>query len=168
MNIAVFVSFVLLGQANHAPAVGPASGSLVIDGGGEVPPSRQKFVALAGGPGAEFVLIPTAHEDDSIDEQSEKEAFCRHFGVKDVTVLHTRDRAGSRHRGVRRSTQDGAGRLVRRRPAVAAGRRLHGHAHPARDRSRARPRRGGRRQLGRRDDPGVVPGPRCPRGQPRS
>ena len=93
MNTVAFVSMLLFAQVNHAPAVGPAAGSLVIDGGGEAPPSRQKFVALAGGPDAEFVLIPTAHEDDAIDEQSEKETFRRHFGVKHVTVLHTRDRA---------------------------------------------------------------------------
>ena len=56
MNIVVFVSLLLFGQANHAPAVGPVTGSLVIDGGGEVAQTRQRFVALAGGPDARVRL----------------------------------------------------------------------------------------------------------------
>ena len=83
-----------------------------------------------------------------------------------VTVLHTRDRAEADTEAFVAPLEDGAGRLVRRRPAVAAGRRLHGHADPARDRGRPGPRRGGRRLVGRGDHPGLVPGPRCPRGQP--
>jgi aminobenzoyl-glutamate utilization protein B len=92
MNTLVIVSLLMLGQTSPASAVGPTSGSLVIDGGGEVPQSREKFVALAGGPGSEFVLIPTATEDDDVDEQKAMETFKRRFGVKHVTVLHTRDR----------------------------------------------------------------------------
>ena len=92
MSTLVIVSLLLFGQAKAAPAVGPASGSLVIDGGGEVTQSRERFVALAGGPGSEFVLIPTATEDDDVDERRAMESFKRRFGVKHVTVLHTRDR----------------------------------------------------------------------------
>ena len=50
MTTALIVSVFLLGQANSAPAVGPASGSLVIDGGGEPSQTHERFVALAGGP----------------------------------------------------------------------------------------------------------------------
>ena len=38
-------------------------------------------------------MIPTAIEDDDIDLEREKRSFARRFGVKNVTVLHTRDRA---------------------------------------------------------------------------
>ena len=51
MNLALLASLILLGQLG--PAVGPRSGSLVIDGGGEDPPAVREFVALAGGPEAE-------------------------------------------------------------------------------------------------------------------
>ena len=39
------------------------------------------------------MLIPTATEADELDAEAAKESFVRHFGVKNVTVLHTRDRA---------------------------------------------------------------------------
>ena len=39
------------------------------------------------------MLIPTANEDDGIDAKRKKKTFVRRFGVKNVTVLHTRDRA---------------------------------------------------------------------------
>jgi aminobenzoyl-glutamate utilization protein B len=93
MTAALIVSLFLLGQANPAPVVGPPSGSLVIDGGGETSQSREKFVALAGGHASEFVLIPTATEDNDFNVQRAEQAFIRQFGVKTVTVLHTRDRA---------------------------------------------------------------------------
>ena len=56
----VSASLLLLAQRIR-PAVGPRSGSLVIDGGGETT-DPERFVALAGGPDSEFVLIPTATE----------------------------------------------------------------------------------------------------------
>ena len=92
MTESLIVSFFLLGQPNPAPVVGPPSGSLVIDGGGETSQSREKFVSLAGGSASEFVLIPTAMEDDGFDEKDAEETFKRRFRVKRVTVLHTRDR----------------------------------------------------------------------------
>jgi cyanophycinase len=74
-------------------AVGPASGALVVDGGAESPATIKAFVALAGGPDSHFVLIPTATGADHLDEAEQAQAFARRFGVKHVTVLHTRDRA---------------------------------------------------------------------------
>ncbi len=79
-----------------SPSVGPNAGSLVIVGGGKVGPEIvQRFVGLAGGPDAEFVLIPTASESNIVDTQRAGESFARSFGLKPkhVTVLHTRDRA---------------------------------------------------------------------------
>src|SRR5262249_54126565 len=84
---------VLLGQSEAA--VGPRSGTLVIDGGGQNPATGRAFVKLAGGPDAEIVLIPTATESepDADDLERSRRAFERSFGVSHVTVLHTRDRA---------------------------------------------------------------------------
>lgn len=79
---------------DRAASIGPESGALVIVGGGEVVPEIvARFVALAGGPESEFVVIPTATEAERVDTQRVKERFMARFGVKKVTVLHTRDRA---------------------------------------------------------------------------
>ncbi|HWZ43553.1 MAG TPA: cyanophycinase [Candidatus Saccharimonadales bacterium] len=77
---------------DHSPTVGPVKGSLVIVGGGSLPPEiTKRFVSLAGGPEANFVLIPTAQANFS--EQDELKAFSRRFGVSHVTLLHTKDRS---------------------------------------------------------------------------
>ncbi len=92
MTTALIASLFLLAQPD-SPAVGPASGTLVVDGGGETIESIRRFVALAGGPESEFVLIPTASESDPVDADRQKQLFIRRFSVHHVTVLHTRDRA---------------------------------------------------------------------------
>ena len=70
---------------------GPAKGSLVIAGGGRLDTSiMHKFINLAGGLDASFVIIPTAMGGDSLDLESRKE-FLTSYGVSKVTVLHTRD-----------------------------------------------------------------------------
>jgi cyanophycinase len=75
-----------------SPTVGPAKGSLVIVGGGMVVPEiRNRFVDLAGGAGANFVLIPTA-QGDPIDLEQARKFLSASFGIAHVTVLHTRDR----------------------------------------------------------------------------
>ena len=80
-------------------AVGPPRGSLVIVGGGQLGPEIiRRFVALAGGREAEVVVIPTAMEDDAegndpVDVKRTAEMFTRAFGFKNVSVVHTRDRA---------------------------------------------------------------------------
>ncbi len=49
---------------------------------------------MAGGPDSPVVLIPTASESERIDlKTTGADEFTRRFGVKNVTVLHTRDRA---------------------------------------------------------------------------
>ena len=67
----------------------------MIDGGGQTPAAVRAFVALAGGPDAEIVLIPTATESepDTAELERGKRAFAAEFGVSHVTVLHTRDRS---------------------------------------------------------------------------
>jgi len=88
-------------------------------------------VELAGGPDSEFVVIPTASEKDEVDLERESELFLKGFGVEEVTVLHTRDRAMADTETFVAPLKTARGRLVRGRPAMAAGRFLHGHAHPA-------------------------------------
>ncbi|HEX5435361.1 MAG TPA: Type 1 glutamine amidotransferase-like domain-containing protein, partial [Candidatus Angelobacter sp.] len=77
---------------DHSPTIGPARGWLMIHGGGAVTPDEKKeFVSLAGGPDANFVFIPTASSDPiNLDHAAKR--FSKMFGVKHVTVLHTRDR----------------------------------------------------------------------------
>src|SRR5215211_558423 len=90
-------------------------GALIISGAGGA--SREsfgtgvleQFVALAGGPGANFVYIPTASSGIKLDsgliytppdtdepaantEEFER-ALAEMFGVRRITVLHTRSRA---------------------------------------------------------------------------
>jgi len=92
MITSLVLSLFLLAQS-EAPKVGPATGALIVDGGAETAESIKRFVALAGGPDSPVVLIPTASESEQIDVNRHHQAFSRRFGFKNVTVLHTRDRA---------------------------------------------------------------------------
>jgi cyanophycinase len=92
MITTLFLSFVLLAQSD-LPKVGPCSGALIVDGGAENADSIKRFIALAGGPDAPIVVIPTASETDPVDVKRHHHTFTRRFGVKNATVLHTRDRA---------------------------------------------------------------------------
>ncbi len=81
-----------LAQGNYAPQVGPVKGSLVVVGGGKIPPSiSERFIELAGGRNAKIIYIPSAAEDQQLNNQTGDESP-RLFGLKNVTVLHTRDR----------------------------------------------------------------------------
>jgi cyanophycinase len=92
MISSLLLSFLLLAQS-EAPKVGPATGALIVDGGAENSESIKRFVVLAGGPDSPVVLIPTASESEQIDVNRQHQAFSRRFGFKNVTVVHTRDRA---------------------------------------------------------------------------
>jgi cyanophycinase len=89
----IALSLTLLGLlfAARAPqSSGPPRGSLVVGGGADVPEITRRFVELAGGPEAKFVLIPTASERDEFPAQV-LESWKRRFGVRNATLLHTRD-----------------------------------------------------------------------------
>jgi cyanophycinase len=74
--------------------IGPDKGWLVVHGGGPVTNEvKERFVALAGGPNATFVAIPTALTDQDIDVDKYGADISRALGVAHLTVLHTRDRA---------------------------------------------------------------------------
>lgn len=101
-SVTICILFVLLlvpvaGPAasdyDHSPTVGPAKGYLVIVGGGQIVPAiRDRFVKLAGGPDANFVMIPTAGSDAMVNEDAARKYFSTTFNVTHFTVLHTRDR----------------------------------------------------------------------------
>jgi cyanophycinase len=82
-------------RAPAAPPVqvGPARGTLVLAGGGEVSSiMAEVFVAAAGGPDARIVVIPTADEPDTFPRNWLGIAPFRRVGVRSIRILHTRDR----------------------------------------------------------------------------
>lgn len=84
--------FILLSTTTiFAQKIGPKKGSLVIVGGGNIPTEiSDKFIELAGGKDANFVFVPTALEDENLNRPNSNNQTL--FGLKNVTILHTRDR----------------------------------------------------------------------------
>jgi cyanophycinase len=98
----LFATFaaIALAQATAAPLraqsddtrVGPASGALVLVGGAmESDEIYSRFIALAGGPDAPIVLIPTAAGAAEYDESYDGLAVWRSHGARNLTILHTLD-----------------------------------------------------------------------------
>jgi cyanophycinase len=81
------------------PEYGPAKGTLVIVGGGNLDGTGipEKFIELAGGPNAKFIIVPTAggnkNPDGTIRVYKEEQVIAPWLkrGVKNVTMLHTHD-----------------------------------------------------------------------------
>ena len=68
---------------------GPAQGSLLIHGGGDLDEDfRCLLMNLAGGPNTRFVCIPTALEDGNIGN-----SMANSLGFTNLTSIHTRERA---------------------------------------------------------------------------
>jgi len=78
-----------------APVVkGPEKGTLIIAGGGKLGPEIVgRFIALAGGPKAKIVVIPTAGEDAAYGQDCNCLKMFQELGATNLTVLHTRDKA---------------------------------------------------------------------------
>ena len=85
--------------AQEAPEYGPAKGTLLIVGGGNLNGSgiNEKFIELAGGPDKNFVIVPTAGgnrnaqgELIAYDEERIIAPWVK-LGVKHVKMLHTAD-----------------------------------------------------------------------------
>ena len=82
-----------------APEYGPAKGTLVIVGGGATEGTGivEKFIQLAGGPEARFVIVPTAGgnkaQDGTIRVYKEEDAIAPWLkrGLKNVKMLHSHD-----------------------------------------------------------------------------
>jgi cyanophycinase len=96
--------FVVAGQslparAQEATEYGPAKGTLVIAGGGQLKDSGifEKFIELAGGKDAKIVIVPTAggnkNRDGSIKVYQEDDVLKAWHGrgLTHVTMLHTAD-----------------------------------------------------------------------------
>lgn len=85
--------------ADDPPEYGPPKGTLVIAGGGALDGTGivEKFIQLAGGPDASFVIVPTAggnkNQDGSVREYKESDIVAPWLkrGLKNVRMLHTHD-----------------------------------------------------------------------------
>jgi cyanophycinase len=97
----VLLAFVLLvpAAAQEAPEYGPPRGALVVVGGGSTDGTGivEKFIELAGGPDATFVIVPTAGgnraSDGTVRVYDEQAVVGRWLkrGLKRVRMLHTHD-----------------------------------------------------------------------------
>lgn len=93
---AVLLSILLLqtNAALHSPASGPAQGYAIPIGGGAVGDEILARIAkLAGGLDAPVVVIPTAGERESYDHTALDLHPLKRYGFRNLTLLHTRDRA---------------------------------------------------------------------------
>ena len=78
-----------LTAAEPTTQVGPASGALLVVGGGSMAKLWPVFLELAGGKDAPIVVIPTAGENVAGDDSAVK--ALRVLGATQVVQLHTRD-----------------------------------------------------------------------------
>ncbi len=91
--------FAVRGDGQEVPEYGPPNGSLVIAGGGPLEGTGivEKFIELAGGMEARFVIVPTAagnrNADGTVKIYKEEEIIAPwlKLGLKHVTMLHTYD-----------------------------------------------------------------------------
>jgi cyanophycinase len=100
---AVAACLVVLGASGaagqEATEYGSAKGTLLIVGGGRLEDTGiyEKFIELAGGADAKFIIVPTAggnrRQDGTIREYTEEEVVASWLkrGVKNVRMLHTHD-----------------------------------------------------------------------------
>ncbi len=85
--------------ADDPPEYGPPKGTLVVVGGGTLEGTGilEKFIQLAGGPDASFVIVPTAggnrNPDGTIRAYKEEDIVAPWLkrGIKNVRMLHTHD-----------------------------------------------------------------------------
>ncbi len=84
--------------SQEAPEYGPPNGTLVIVGGNlKTQAIYDRFIQLAGGPDANFVIVPTAggnkNNDGTIRVYKEEDVVApwKKRGLKNVTMLHTAD-----------------------------------------------------------------------------
>jgi cyanophycinase len=91
--VSATAAFAQQAEPPTAPVIGPAHGTLLIIGGGNNDMElRKRFVALAGGPEANIVVIPTAQEGNDPAYWAEDMLDLQNAGARHLKVLHTRDR----------------------------------------------------------------------------
>jgi cyanophycinase len=96
MRRLAFGSILVLGAVvlTAAQSIGPRAGSLVIVGGAMRDPAiLARFLELAGGPDAPIVVVPTAGDAADYDQYWSGLRPFRENGARNLTLLHTRDRA---------------------------------------------------------------------------
>jgi cyanophycinase len=96
--LAFLISSIILYSQSSADVFtsGPANGTLIVIGGGNVGSIMDEFMKYAGGEDANIVVIPTAMDDDYLKRESALKDIKSDFeskGFKNVTILHTRDTA---------------------------------------------------------------------------
>jgi cyanophycinase len=103
----------------RAQTAGPEKGWLIIHGGGTVSSEIEKrFVALAGGPDANVVVIPTAESDKGITAagffQGQGKGLAKSWGINPdhITMLHTRDNARANSEYFIETLQKASGVLI--------------------------------------------------------
>ncbi len=87
--------FTLCGQDTKTQAFssGPANGTLIIIGGGDISESlNKKIMEISGGLQIPIVIIPTADGRENYDQNFGEAGMLRKMGATNVTVLHTSDR----------------------------------------------------------------------------
>ena len=118
------VGSILIAQTSS----GPQKGTFVLTGGGFGKGIIERFVTLAGGPDANFVYIPTASSGIKLDSgfiyippdtdtpatntREFEQQLCKMFGIKRITVLHTRNRDMANSESFIGTTQEGEWRMV--------------------------------------------------------
>jgi cyanophycinase len=106
--LAALLVMFITGAPAAQTSSGPKKGSLVLTGGDFGKGVIERFVTLAGGPDANFVYIPTAasslklpsgfiydppdSDTPAANTREFEQELAKMFGVKHVTVLHTRNR----------------------------------------------------------------------------
>jgi len=97
--LAVTLTLSNFALAQEAPEYGPAKGTLLIIGGGNLNGSGiyEQFIELAGGKDKKFVIVPTAggnkNADGSLHIYKEDEVLkpFRELGLTNAVMLHTHD-----------------------------------------------------------------------------
>ena len=97
--LAVTLALSNFALAQEAPEYGPAKGTLLIIGGGNLDGSGiyEQFIELAGGKDKKFVIVPTAggnkNADGSLHIYKEDEVLkpFRELGLTNAVMLHTHD-----------------------------------------------------------------------------
>ena len=98
-SLALVAAIAAPAVGQSAPEYGPAKGTLLIVGGGQLDSSGiiEKFIALAGGPGAKIVIVPTAGGNRKPDgtpivyDAPQVLASWKKYGLTNLHMLHTSD-----------------------------------------------------------------------------
>ena len=99
LAVVLFIAVPSASQDAAPPEYGPAKGTLLIVGGGNLEGTgiQEKFIELAGGENAKVIVVPTAggnrNREGAVTEYKEEDVIRSWVrrGVKDVKMLHTHD-----------------------------------------------------------------------------